>query len=175
MPPAPCVICSCNPGGLTHAKQQHGLEASSTGLVTESLLAQLGHLPSKLSTSSNLVVVDPASASIASSLPPHVQLTRHNRSCSTPEHFHLRASVDQAAALKQLQSSSYFSVQFLEPPNSHAASGQLTQSTFAPSSIGVLTDGGSDLRSALQSSASMAYNSSLLKTGVPLLKLGGVS
>jgi len=170
--------CTCSSNASSAVQTQQLEQQASTALVAESLLAQLGHLPSQLNASSSLVSVSGLDhASIpASAVPPHVQLSRQKRNTSTPEQYYqLRAALDPAAA-QQLQSSSLLSVQFLEPPNSLAPSGQLRHSALAThASAGRVSADAASEKSALHSVTSMPHNSSLIRPGVPIMRLDGVS
>lgn len=169
-----CVPCRTNTSSALQTRQ--GEQPVSASQLADSLLAQLGHLPSKLNTSGSLVAVTSPGGPPKSGSP-EVQLSHHRRNHSTAEQYHfVRPSSEAAAAAQRLRTSGCFSMQFLEPPNSQAPSGQLVY----PSLPGRLSDarrslGAASDKSGLGSLASMPHNSSLIKAGGPMINTNGVS
>lgn len=172
--PVPTVPCRSNASSALQTQQ--GEQPVSATQLADSLLAQLGHLPSKLNSSGNLVAVAAQGAAAPpKSSAPELQLSHHRRP-SAPEQYHfVRPSSEHAAAAQHLRTSGCFSMQFLEPPNSQAASGQLVHPMLSAHASGARVSASAASEKSHTSLASMPHDTSLIKAGVPMINSHGVS
>jgi hypothetical protein len=157
-------------------QSQHIEQQNSTAQLADSLLSQLGHLPSQLNSSGSAMAVsagDPAQ--LPSTAAQNLQVSQQNRNDSTSDqYFYARSGAEHAVAVsQQLRSSGSFSMQFLEPPNSQVPSGQLLHPALVthPSASRLHAGLSSEKTAAL---VSIPGNSSLIRPGAPMLNTIGV-
>lgn len=157
------ALCSTN---TTNTQEVPQTEQQSSKPSADSLLAQLGHL--------NLAGLDTAPSADST-----LRLSQKKRSNSTHEQHLYARSTSEHAALQQLCTSGYFSMQFLEPPNSHAPSGQLVHPALASQQSSLRNSAAASAAAAggdkVMPLASMPHNTSLIKAGAPMINTHGVS
>jgi hypothetical protein len=166
-------LCSTNATN-TQEFSQPDQQASKPG--ADSLLAQLGHQPSN-----QAFKPCPEAASCADSPPAPQRSSQHRSSSGTQEQFFcVQNASEHAAALQQLRTSGCFSMQFLEPPNSHVPSGQLlhpslvTQPSTLRASAAAAAAAAAAATDKTATLASMPHNTSLIRAGAPMLNTLGV-
>jgi hypothetical protein len=164
----------CRSNASSALQTQHEQKVSASQLA-DSLLAQLGHLPSQLNSNGNLVAVTGQSAGqLSKATVPDLHLS-HNRRPSASEQYHfVRTSSEHAAVAQHLRTSGCFSMQFLEPPNSQTTSGQLMHPMLPAHASGARVSAGAASERSHASLASMPHDSSLIKAGGPMINSNGV-
>lgn len=157
----------------------NNIEGSAQQQLPEPLPAKLGRVPSQLNTASSSA----PGQDTQQRPPPHVQLSQSKRNHSTPEQFqYVLTPSDQAAAAAQLRNSAYFTMQFLEPPNSQPASGQLVHPALATHAsrarVSAAGAGSAAERAVvvpLSTVTSIPHTTCLVRAGMPMINANGVS
>lgn len=164
----------CRSNASSALQTQHVEQKVSASQLADSLLAQLGHLPSQLNSNGNLVAVTGQSAGqLSKATVPDLQLSQNRRPSASEQYHFVRTSSEHAAAAQHLRTSGCFSMQFLEPPNSQATSGQLMHPMLPAHASGARISGAASEKSHA-SLASMPHDSSLIRAGGPMINSNGV-